>query len=53
MVEHDSTVETICHCLVRKDVLPMDQKQNVVRIFSSEVKESLLNDCHETAVEHV
>lgn len=41
-VNGDQTVETGLHCLVRKYVFPMKQKQNVVHVSSTELEESLL-----------
>lgn len=41
------------HCLVREGVFSVKQLQNVVQVSSSELDESLLNDCDESAGDYV
>lgn len=53
MLKNDWTVEKTCHCLVQEDIFSVKQWQHVVRISSSELQESLLNDCDEPDVDYV
>lgn len=53
LLNTDYTVEMTRHCLTPKNVSPIKQWPNVVRIPSTKFQESLLNDWNEAAVDHV
>lgn len=53
MLEVHRTVDTTCHFLLRGDVFRMNQFQNVVLVFSTELEESIFMESDEAAVDYV